>query len=555
MMIKPRQESTSGSRRANGVLARLVVLLLPSLVLVPVATTSAPAHTAGSGATVVPAQHPDIQYLGRWGRLGPSMTTVNSGSRVVLRFTGRRLAATFDQSTVTHPPQIYVRVDGRAPILYTVDRDRLDLTTRPLPRGRVHTLEIAVKDVDERANRWSPPLQSGLLLTGFRLDRGARTLPPPAPSGRRIEFLGDSITQGVRALGPEIGVTGSDATKDYAWLTGRALRANFRQVGFGAQGILRPGGGQVPRAAEALRFNFAGSPIDPSYVPQAVVANQGTNDALNAVDPVAFQAAYLDYLRRIRATWPTAWIFAMRPFGGYLAGEIAAAVAAANDGRIVYVDTTGWLTATGYQDGLHPAYAGHLQVARRLVPLVAARLGWSSIGVRNPRVGLLAAGAGPGFESGTAWGWVPGAYVSTVAIGVGDGVSAARPYGGRAALQATSTVAPLGEWRTMSLRPGTRLRVPAAARDLFVYVSPNIAAGSVYDVRLTVTQGRRTLTDEAYGLPHIATLIPWNRLHVNLAGNAPITGISVSVRVEGTSGSGRLSFQIDDVGWTDIRDG
>ena len=136
-MIKPRQESTSGSRRANGVLARLVVLLLPSLVLVPVATTSAPAHTAGSGATVVPAQHPDVQYLGRWGRLAESMTTVNSGSRVVLRFTGRHLAATFDQSTVTHPPQIYVRVDGRAPVLYTVDRDRLDLTTRLLPRGRV----------------------------------------------------------------------------------------------------------------------------------------------------------------------------------------------------------------------------------------------------------------------------------------------------------------------------------------------------------------------------------------------------------------------------------
>jgi hypothetical protein len=56
-------------------------------------------------------------------------------------------------------------------------------------------------------------------------------------------------------------------------------------------------------------------------------------------------------------------------------------------------------------------------------------------------------------------------------------------------------------------------------------------------------------------LPHIAPLIPWNRLHVNLAGDAPITGISVSVRGNGASGSGPLSFQIDDVGWTDIRDG
>jgi hypothetical protein len=150
---------------------------------------------------------------------------------------------------------------------------------------------------------------------------------------------------------------------------------------------------------------------------------------------------------------------------------------------------------------------------------------------------------------------VPGAYVSTVAVGAGEGTSAAPPYDGRAALQATSTVAPLTEWRAIALRPGTRLRVPAAAHDLFVYISPNIAAFAVYDVRLTVTQGRRTLTDEASGLPHIAPLIPWNRLHVNLAGHAPITGISISVRVEGTSDSGRLSFQIDDIGWTDVRDG
>ena len=168
---------------------------------------------------------------------------------------------------------------------------------------------------------------------------------------------------------------------------------------------------------------------------------------------------------------------------------------------------------------------------------------------------LLAAGAASGFESATAPGWVPGAYVSDVAVGAGDGTSAARPYNGRAALQATSTVAPLGEWRTISLRPGTRLPVPAAARDVFVYVSPNIAAGALYDVRFTVAQGRHTSTDEAYGLPHIAALIPWNRMHVNLTDNEPITGISVSVRVEGTADSGRLSFQIDDVGWTDIRDG
>ncbi|MFL6126004.1 SGNH/GDSL hydrolase family protein [Actinophytocola sp.] len=513
-------------------MTRFVIPLLLALL----ATTVTPA----SAETVIAANHPDIRYQGRWGSLGDAMVTVNSGSRAMLRFTGQHVAVTFDQSTVTHPPQVYVRVDRGAPVLYIVDGNRIDLTVRP----GAHTLEIVVKDVDERANRWNPPLRSGVLLTGFRLDTGARTLPPP-PDDRRIEFLGDSITQGVRAVGPEIGVDGSDATKDYAGLTGQALHADFRQVGFGAQGIVRPGGGEVPPAAQALPFNFAGSPVDPSYVPRAVVVNQGTNDALAAVDPVVFQAAYKDYLRDIRARWPAVWIFAMRPLGGYFAQEIAAA--AAGDDHIVYVDTTGWLTASDFTDGLHPTYAGHLRVAHRLVPILARRLGWTAGELPVPRAELLAAGAAPGFESATAPGWVPGAYVSAV------GVSASQPYDGRSALQATSTLAPLGEWRTVSLR--TRLRLPAYARDLFVYLSPDLAGGTVYDARLTVTQGDRTSTVEADGLPHLAGFIPWNRLHVNLPSTAPVTGLSVSVRVEGTSDSGQLSFRIDDVGWTNIRDG
>lgn len=506
----------------------LVLALLATMVVQADATT---------GETVVPADHSDIRYQGRWGRLGDAMATANSGSGAVLRFTGRHIAVTFAQSTVTHPPQIYVRLDRGAPVLYTVDRDRIELTAPP----GVHTLEITVKDVDERVNRWNPPLRSGLLLTGFRLDPGAHTLPGPQPEDRRIEFLGDSITQGVRALGPELGVTGSDATKDYAWLTGRALRTDFRQVGFGAQGIGRPGGGEVPPAAQALPFDFAGSPVDPTYVPQAVVVNQGTNDALGGMDPAAFQTAYLDYLRHIRAMWPDAWIFAMRPLGGYFAREIAAA--AVGD-RVVYVDTTGWLTATDYTDGLHPTYAGHLKIAHRLAPIIAGRLGWPLGEMPNPRVELLAAGAAPGFESTTAPGWEAGAYVSTV------GVSTTGPYDGQAALQVTSTVAPLGEWRTVSLRDA-RLRLPAGARDLFVYVSPDVAAGTLYDARLTVTQGGRTLTAEVNGLPQLG-FVPWNRLHVNLSGNVPVTGISVSVRAEGTANSGLLSFQVDDVGWTNV---
>jgi hypothetical protein len=99
-------------------------------VLALVATTVAQASPTGATtrATVVAADHPDIRYQGRWGRLGDAIATVNSGSGVMMRFTGQHIAATFDQSTVTHPPQIYVRIDRGATVLYAVDRNLIDLT-------------------------------------------------------------------------------------------------------------------------------------------------------------------------------------------------------------------------------------------------------------------------------------------------------------------------------------------------------------------------------------------------------------------------------------------
>mgnify|MGYP003948063695 CR=1 FL=1 len=65
-------------------------------------------------------------------------------------------------------------VDRGASALYTVDRNQLDLTPRGLAGGGVHTLQIAVKDVDE----------SHRVLTelGTHIIAG----PVPTPAGRNL---------------------------------------------------------------------------------------------------------------------------------------------------------------------------------------------------------------------------------------------------------------------------------------------------------------------------------------------------------------------------------
>lgn len=323
------------------------------------------------GGTVVEPDNPNIRYIGHWDetRLAQSATTANSGSRIVASFTGHHLYGLFDTQGITNPAQIYMSIDGGKPVLFKLNA-RIESFTPAKLKGDRHNVEIAVKDVDERANRWVPSLASAVVFKGFILDSGAKMLPLPPPGSIRMEFYGDSITQGVRALSMALGPDGSDATKDFAFLAAMAFGAISNQIGFGRQGIIRPGNGRVPPAPQSFGWNFQGSRADPSFIPQVVVVNQGTNDQM--YPSAQFRPAYRNYIAAIRKAYPDATILCMRPFGGFHEKDTRAAVQALADRKIVYVDTTGWLSNSDYTDGIHPNAEGHLKAAEKLVAFIEA---------------------------------------------------------------------------------------------------------------------------------------------------------------------------------------
>lgn len=349
-------------------------------VAVPAAVSVAvPAAPRVAVPTVVRADSPGLVWLGRWDVTSARAVTVNSGSRVLLAFSGPRVTVLFDRRGITAPPQVYTSLDGGPAVVHAVTTDRLVLTA-PSP-GIRHVLELAVKDVDQRAPRWSTPLRSAVAVRGFALAAGGRLLAPPAVGTRRILFLGDSITQGVRLLGRDRGPNGSDGTRAYPALVASAFRASYQQVGFGGQGVLIGGGGGVPAAEATLGSVHAGAAADPRFRPDVVVVNQGTND--RTASPQAFRSAYRAYLSAIRQMYPGATVLAMRPLSGRHAGEVAAAVRALEDPAVLDVDTAGWLVpGAHYSDGVHPTAAGHVLVATRLSRLLAARTGWSLSPVR-----------------------------------------------------------------------------------------------------------------------------------------------------------------------------
>jgi lysophospholipase L1-like esterase len=350
--------------RPTTTLASAALLLLP--------TVASYASTPWSAA---------YRFFGRWDlRAAGRAVTVNSGSYVRARFSGTGLSATFDLTA--NEPHCVCTTQGSYPtIAWRIDAGEWQEAeiaasvklAEGLGNGR-HSVMLMVRGLDEHQSRWTPPLVACVTFTGFATAKGGRLAPPlrewlkPALT---LEFLGDSITEGVVVNEGRAGVVKgipftwpwlADARQSYVGQTAMALGAEWRQVGFGATGLLLVGSGGAPGALEAFNSFYAGCPRD-AWQPDVAIINQGTNEG--SIPPDEYRQHYTRYLAMIRAAYPKAKIVALRPFCGAQEAAIPAAVDArhaAGDDRVFYIDTAGW-----YQGPLHPDIAGSAALSRKLV--------------------------------------------------------------------------------------------------------------------------------------------------------------------------------------------
>ena len=309
-----------------------------------------------------------IHYYGRWDVRADRAITVNSGSHVGATFTGTGISARFDTAVnmASDMPTLAWQIDDgewkEADLAATVS-----LATG-LTAG-THTVTLMARSMDENQSRWTPPLVSSTTFLGFTVTGGALQA-SVRPTRPKIELLGDSITEGVNIWMSHNGQTRKcwrdDARIAYASQTAQMLGAEWRQVGFGYLGILKTGNGGVPKANDSFNWFYKDVPRD-AWQADMVVVNEGTNDSGAAA--ATFRTGYAQYLTTIRAAYPNARLVALRPFNGSQAAPIKAEVDARNaagDMRVYYVDTTGWLAASDYDDGLHPNAQGSGKAATAL---------------------------------------------------------------------------------------------------------------------------------------------------------------------------------------------
>src|SRR4051794_41962214 len=107
-----RREGRLSMRRTSA--AHRAAIALSAVIAVAAVGPSVAQAQGGS----VSATDPDIRYEGHWDLTHSRATTVNSGSRIALGFTGGRLGGVFGGASITNPPQIFLGVDGGAPPLH-----------------------------------------------------------------------------------------------------------------------------------------------------------------------------------------------------------------------------------------------------------------------------------------------------------------------------------------------------------------------------------------------------------------------------------------------------
>jgi len=341
-----------------------------------VATTSA--------SQVYRPNDPNIYYSPfAWHVDGNSSSTINSASYVRFMASGSFLNFKFDVSNMVTPiSEIYWTVD-QGPKTLSLVMDSVSVVIPPNNTAHTvpyHTIELFVKSTTERANRWSATGKSTrIILTGIETDG---LLAPWVPQDVNVLIYGDSITEGVLALGgsQKFDTDHNDASVVYSYQLGALLGTEIGVIGFGDNALTHGGSGGVKPLGVAWNQLWDGVPrsfTDPK--PDLIVFNEGTNDGCDVTSPgcvgTDITVEMTAVLKDLLGACPGVPIAVLEPFNGGQAQHLQAAVKAAGSADVHYISTQGFYNIS-LGGSLHPTGPNDVaqiapKIAQKLRPLLA----------------------------------------------------------------------------------------------------------------------------------------------------------------------------------------
>ncbi|MBN1773644.1 MAG: acetyl xylan esterase [Deltaproteobacteria bacterium] len=315
----------------------------------------------------------EVHFNGRFDRSDPAAPRFAwSASSIRARFSGTGISITLDAEGGN---VFEVLIDGapQAPIETSWGEETFGLASG-LSAGE-HEVELV---------RRTEAFFGAVSFVRFDVTGGS-LVASPWPWAHRVEFVGDSITAGYGALGPDQYCSFSADTESawvsYASVAARALGAAPQLIAWSGKGVVQNYGGDrdepLPELYERTIPTEAGDwGFDPPA--DAVVLNLGTNDFSTTVDQAEFEAGYRDLILLVRSRNPTAAIYCVG--GDFLNATattyIANAIAATGDGNVELLELPGVLPSEGWGCDWHPSEATHLRIGGLVAERLRADLGW-----------------------------------------------------------------------------------------------------------------------------------------------------------------------------------
>lgn len=290
---------------------RLLKGLLPFYLFTFLPLTGSASTTLPIQGKVIPADNPNIQYVGRICFDNPKQPRFTfPGVQINARFTGTSL------KMLCKPQSGYfmVRIDEAEPfkVAFRGERDSVATLAVALTKGE-HLVRVMyiIEGYELKPD-----------FRGFVLDKDGELLDAPALPERRIEFIGNSITCGYGNESIEMTDPFEYETENhyytYAQLTTRNLEAMAHVVARSGIGVYRSYDGPkkgTPENVMTTEYEYTNL-YDRSerwdfsrYQPQVVCINLGTNDlSTNNYDVKLLKQAYKQFLKQVRSHNPQAKI-------------------------------------------------------------------------------------------------------------------------------------------------------------------------------------------------------------------------------------------------------
>ena len=335
---------------------------------------------------IIDADNPNIQYVGRFDFRNPDSVVFDwAGVYIRANFTGTSCAVRLKDST----DEYAVTIDDHAPRLLTMDSSDVYTVATGRSDSIPHTIMIQ--------KRTEPLVGKGAFM-GFVLDKGATLLPPDPRPGRRIEFIGNSITSGYGILGDSSNCKFSPQTEDagmsYASQVARDLHADYHVISYSGRGVVRNYGDSnrtsinpMPALYDrtccfdsSLKWNFS------SWVPQVVVINLGTNDYSTHPypDSSVFEAGYGKLIDQVRSLYPGVTIFCVSgpmigdPCTGYVREVVERQRKMEGRDKDVYFIEIPRDIMNDHDWGceMHPNVYGAMKMADVVVPMITLWMNW-----------------------------------------------------------------------------------------------------------------------------------------------------------------------------------